>query len=103
MKQPTNDFGPVSEAVTKKQPPPKENVSRLLSIQFHAKNGNAEELERILSENFVNPKATLDAALIEAIRQARSSTDHLMCVKLLFSKGANLELVNEGCFRTFFC
>ena len=74
-----------------------QNVSRVLSIQYHAKHGNTEELEKALADqNLANIKSTLDGALTDAIRQARSSTDHMMCIKLLFSKGANLNVVLEG-------
>ena len=71
------------------------NVTWLISVQSFAQNGDFEELEKALSfESF--SKSTLNSSLIAAIRQARISTDHLMCVKLLFSKGADLSLVQEG-------
>jgi len=81
-----------------------QNVSQLISIQAYAKSGNFEELEKILTP-ITNPsqniKQSLDSALVEAICQARSSTEHFMCAKLLYSKGANLNPVLKGIFHIF--
>jgi len=72
-----------------------QSVSLILSVQSYAQSGDYEGLEKALSTRTF-AKGTLNSCLIAAIRQARISTDHLMCVKLLSSKGADLNLVQEG-------